>query len=408
MTVQTSTNKRIAVGNGATLAFPFTFPFFENSDIQVFLDGVLQTITTHYTLVNSDPGGTVTFLIAPASNVQVLIKRVLPQTQEFDYVENDTFPAETHEEALDRAIMIIQQQQEIIDRAVRLVETSAVVAPEIADIAGNAGKVLRVNTTADGFELVDAAVGGVTLPLAITEGGTNAITAAAARTNLGVVIGTDVQAQDAELAALAGLTSAANKVPRFTGAGTANLLDFLDEDTLVSDSDTAVPSQQSVKAYVDNKALMTFAPTALNGLDQKAFTIPAGTIRITIAWSGISTSGVVRPVIQLGDVGGIEVTGYLGAVASNAPTETQLNHTDGFNIVPAGGIAGIYHGIMTLVLVDAGAFTWAVSGINSISNAADVYVISGSKDLDALATTVRIFVPSGVFDAGTVNAIMES
>lgn len=84
--------------------------------------------------------------------------------------------------------------------------------------------------------------------------GTIALTSDITVTNLtGPItsVGNATTIADAELAAIAGLTSAANKIPMFSGSGTATVIDFLDEDTMTSNSATAVPSQQSVKAYVD-------------------------------------------------------------------------------------------------------------------------------------------------------------
>ena len=143
--------------------------------------------------------------------------------------------------------------------AVGTIATGTWEATDIGVAHGGTG----ASSLTDGGVLIGSGTGAVTAMAVLADGemivgdGTTdpvAESGATLRTSIGVAIGSDVQAYDAELTAIAGLTSAANKIPMFSGSESASLIDFKDEDTLSSDSATAVASQQSIKAYIDSSS----------------------------------------------------------------------------------------------------------------------------------------------------------
>lgn len=144
MTISSTTVKNSYSGNGSTTAFAYTFKIFANTDLQVIIRSstgteTVKTLTTHYTVsgVGDASGGNVTFTSGntPASGETVVIRRAVPQTQAIDYIANDPFPAESHEEGLDRATMTIQQMQEELDRSFKVSRTNTISSPEFTDDA---------------------------------------------------------------------------------------------------------------------------------------------------------------------------------------------------------------------------------------------------------------------------------
>ena len=159
MTISSTTVKNSYSGNGSNDTFVYGFKIFANTDIQVIIRSstgteTTKTITTHYTVsgVGSASGGNVVFTsgnIPTASETVVLIRNV-PQTQAIDYIANDPFPAETHEEGLDRATMTTQQVQEELDRSIKISRTNTMTSTEFTvGATDRANKVLSFDSTGE-------------------------------------------------------------------------------------------------------------------------------------------------------------------------------------------------------------------------------------------------------------------
>lgn len=149
MTVTSTTSRWEAVGNGSTTVFPYNNKIFEDTDLKVYLDGVLQTLTTHYTVsgAGTDSGGNVTFVTPPGSGVSVVIVRAVANTQEIDYPPGGAFPANSTEDGLDRRTIISQQNVSILDRAIQYLESDASLpSPILPTLDSIKGKYLRFNS----------------------------------------------------------------------------------------------------------------------------------------------------------------------------------------------------------------------------------------------------------------------
>lgn len=126
------------------------------------------------------------------------------------------------------------------------------------------------------------------------------IDAAAMRSTLGLAIGTNVQAQDAELAAIAGLVSAADKLPYFTGSGTASLADLSAfARTLIDDANQATMQATLGLVPGTNVQAQDAELAAIAGLTSAADSLPYFTGLGTAALATFTAYG--RALIALAD-----------------------------------------------------------------------------------------------------------
>lgn len=154
-----------------------------------------------------------------------------------------------------------------------------------------------------------------------------------------------------------------------------------------------------------SQKLTAYTAVAASGTAIDFTGIPSWVKRITVMFNGVSLSATSDILIQLGDSGGIENTGYLG-VSADGPTLTATSYTTGFAI-RIGSAAGTVIG--SVVITHLTSNTWIASGTLARGTGAVFITSAGSKTLSDVLTQVRITTANGTdtFDAGTINIMWE-
>jgi hypothetical protein len=134
--------------------------------------------------------------------------------------------------------------------------------------------------------------------------------------------------------------------------------------------------------------------------------IPNWVERITVMFDNVSLSGTDSFLIQLGDSGGLEATGYNGGGARftvSAVAAAAFTTGFSFNNATAGTL---YSGSVTITNVTGN--TWVASGTLGGSATEFACVLGGSKTLTATLDRVGITrTGTDTFDAGSINILYE-
>lgn len=145
--------------DGSETDFDFDFSVFDDTDVVVaivdpdtleVLDEPELGVDYTVTLNTSTAGGTVVFGTAPADEQLVSIRRNIPTTQGTDIPSGGLFRESQIENAFDKAILLIQQLEESISRA--LLQNPYTTALDLELPAPEAGRFLGWNTAADALE----------------------------------------------------------------------------------------------------------------------------------------------------------------------------------------------------------------------------------------------------------------
>ncbi len=167
----------------------------------------------------------------------------------------------------------------------------------------------------------------------------------------------------------------------------------------------ATAANQVLVLSIERAAATIGAVTATtSGTAWNVTGIPSWARKIEIYISAFSTNGTSDPIIQIGDSGGLETSGYAGATGYfSTAGQAVTGMSAGFIFGPSWGAANVSHVLATLVLQNPSTNTWVCSVSGSEASANSVSIGSGSKSLSGTLDRFTLTMTNGT-DAGDAGS----
>lgn len=264
MTVTTTYAPVTATGDGSTVAFSFPYLVYQSSHLSITIDGASTSAWTAATYGEA-AGVTVTFDTAPTNGAAIIIRRIVPYTQNTDLENFDGNPADVTEKQFDLLAMADQQIASDGNRAILSPVGTSLTSNEIAGTIDGTTRVLTITTAGPASSTLSTLSSSIdtTLTSLATDdilqwGGASWVNTqlpAPEYSDSTFRIQDNADATKEIAFEASGITTGTTRTVTVPDASGTLLYvgDVLDEDNMATDSAVYPPSQQSTKVYVDTE-----------------------------------------------------------------------------------------------------------------------------------------------------------
>ena len=349
MTISVSNNTprvSYSVAQGQTqTSFTVNFEFFAAADLNVFVDNVLKTITTHYTVSGGNGStGTVAMSVTGASGGStVVITRDIALERTTDFPVSGAFNISSLNTELDKLVAIDADVDDTIGRSIRLQDSDAAASMELPLKAARVGTVMAFNATSGAVE----AGPSISSVATVATQSANINTVAGISANVTTVAGihanvTTVAGISSNVTTVAGVSSNVTTVAGIH-ANVTTVAGIASDVTAVAGISSDVAAVENIKANVTTVAGIASNVTTVAGIASNVTSVANIASNVTTV-AGINTthlsnvSGVASNVALLGTSDAVSDLNTLAAISSDITSlANSLEKTYTVTVANVGG-----------------------------------------------------------------------